>query len=181
MCLLLLSNAGFQYHPRSDTNPVRVSEPDKIFLYLSLSWCPFHEKKIRGRDLFRYCPLPDCSLASLSMPFSRSTLPMLQSRTNSAALKVSSPSPRFVHKVLNSLHHKYFSFQCKPSYLHKGSCIFRAEKKEPMLSHQLFSGSPLKLKLCLSGLFWNISLSSVGTPKTTPTPQGLPLPLQGLS
>ena len=61
-----------------------------------------------------------------------------QSHCNTAELKVSFPSPRFVHKVLNCFHHKYFSFQCKPSYLHKGSCIFRVSvKKEPTISRKL--------------------------------------------
>ena len=38
---------------------------------------------------------------------------------SAAPLKAVAPSNRFVHKVLNSFHHRFFSFQCKPSYLHK--------------------------------------------------------------
>ena len=132
------------------------------------------DKKIRGRELsdfvlfqialFVFCINPIVQFAHLIIR------PSAQCQANActygAVFEISPISNRFVHKVLNSFHHSNFSFQCKPSYLHKGSCIFRAEKKEPMLSHQLFSGTA-QLKLCLTGLSSNISLSTAGMPDTT--------------
>ena len=119
------------------------------------------DKKIRGRDLsdfvlfqialFVFCINPIVQFAHLIIR------PYAQCQANActcgAVFEISPISNRFAHKVLNSFHHSDFSFQCKPSYLHKGRCIFRVrtKRKEPTISRKLFfRDSPVKL--CISGL-----------------------------